>query len=256
MSTNLFDLTGKTAIVTGSSRGIGKAIAHGLAGAGANVTGCARSPDGAEQTAQEIRGAGGQALGVSGDMTNPSDVTTLIDKTVAEFGQLDIMHANAGIDVTQPINDFSPEEFTKVIEGNLNSAFLCAQAAAKQFIKQGTGGAIIITSSNASVSAFVNLTPYCASKGGIDAMVRSMSAEYGPLGIRINAINPGYTNHQMNPNSETIMDKARKTIIDRTPLRRVGDVGEMVGPSIFLASDAASYVTGVCLLVDGGWCAT
>ncbi|MGI9464187.1 MAG: SDR family NAD(P)-dependent oxidoreductase, partial [Aestuariivirgaceae bacterium] len=137
-----------------------------------------------------------------------------------------------------------------------NSAFLCAQAAARQFIKQGTGGSIIMTSSNASVAAFVNLTPYCASKGGIDALVRSMSAEYGPHGIRVNAINPGYTNHQMNPNSETIMDDSRKAILERTPLRRVGDVTEMVGPSIFLASDAASYITGVCLLVDGGWCAT
>ncbi|MGI9463765.1 MAG: SDR family NAD(P)-dependent oxidoreductase, partial [Aestuariivirgaceae bacterium] len=197
MSTDIFDLTGKPAIVNGSSRGIGQAIALGFAGAGANVAGCARSSDGAEKTAQEIRDAGGRALAVSGDMTDPAGVSALIDQTVAEFGQLDIMHANAGIDITQPINDFSPEDFTKVIEGNLNSAFLCAQAAAKQFIKQGAGGSIIMTSSNASVAAFVNLTPYCASKGGIDALVRSMSAEYGPHNIRVNAINPGYTNHQM-----------------------------------------------------------
>ncbi|NNE22300.1 MAG: SDR family oxidoreductase [Rhizobiales bacterium] len=256
MTANLFDLTGKTAIVTGSSRGIGRAIALGLAGAGANVAGSARSAGGAEKTAQEIRGAGGKAIGVSGDMTNPGDVAALVGRTVDAFGQLDIMHANAGIDITQPVNDFSPEEFTKVIEGNLNSTFLCAQAAAKRFIKQGTGGSIIFTSSNASVAAFVNLTPYCASKGGIDALVRAMSAEYGPHGIRVNAINPGYTNHQMNPGSETIMDDSRSAIIERTPLRRIGDVAEMAGPSIFLASDAASYVTGVCMMVDGGWCAT
>lgn len=256
MTANLFDLTGKTAIVTGSSRGIGRALALGYAGAGANVTGSARSSDGTENTAQEIRDAGGKALGVSGDMTRPDDVTALIEQTVREFGQLDIMHANAGIDITQPINDFSPEEFSAVIQGNLNSAFLCAQAAAKQFINQGTGGAIIFTSSNASIAAFVNLTPYCASKGGIDALVRSMSAEYGPHKIRVNAINPGYTNHQMNPNSTGIMNDSRTAIIERTPLRRVGDVTEMVGPSIFLASDAASYVTGVCMMVDGGWCAT
>ena len=256
MTANLFDLTGKTAIVTGSSRGIGRALALGYAGAGANVTGSARSSDGAEKTAQEIRDAGGKALGVSGDMTRPDDVTALIEQTVREFGQLDIMHANAGIDITQPINDFSPEEFSAVIQGNLNSAFLCAQAAAKQFINQDTGGAIIFTSSNASIAAFVNLTPYCASKGGIDALVRSMSAEYGPHKIRVNAINPGYTNHQMNPNSTGIMNDSRTAFIERTPLRRVGDVTEMVGPSIFLASDAASYVTGVCMMVDGGWCAT
>lgn len=256
MTRTLFSLAGKTAIVTGSSRGIGRAIARGFADAGANVVGCARSADGAEKTAQEIRDAGGQAIGLTGDMTNAEDVANLVEETVRHYGRLDIMHANAGIDITQPINDFSPEEFTRVIEGNLNSAFLCGQAASRQFIKQGGGGSIIFTSSNASVAAFVNLTPYCASKGGIDALVRSMSAEYGPHGIRVNAINPGYTNHQMNPNSTGIMNQHHAAIIERTPLRRVGDVAEMAGPSIFLASDASSYVTGVCMMVDGGWCAT
>ena len=256
MSADLFDLTGKTAIVTGSSRGIGRAIALGFADAGANVAGCARSSDGAEATAAQIRNRGGNAISLSGDMTDADDVNSLIERTVSEFGRLDIMHANAGMDITQPVGEFTPEQFTAVIEGNLNSAFLCAQAAARQFIAQGSGGSIIFTSSNASVAAFVNLTPYCASKGGIDALVRAMSAEYGPHRIRVNAINPGYTNHQMNPNSETIVDEGRAAIIERTPLRRIGDVTEMVGPAVFLASDASSYITGVCLLVDGGWCAT
>ena len=256
MNSELFDLSGKVAIVTGSSRGIGRALALGYANAGATVVGCARSAEGAETTAQEIRNAGGKAFALSCDMTSPEDVQQLVDAAVTQCGHVDIMHANAGIDITQPVNDFTPDQFSAVIEGNLNSAFLCAQTAAKQLIIQGRGGSIIFTSSNASIAAFEHLTPYCASKGGIDALVRAMSAEYGPHGIRVNAINPGYTNHQMNPNSISIMDEGRDEIVARTPLRRIGDVTEMVGPSIFLASEAASYVTGVCLLVDGGWCAT
>ncbi len=255
MSANRFDLTGKIAIVTGSSRGIGRELALGYAAAGATVVGCARSSDGAERTAEEIRAKGGHAIGLSVDMTDLQDVDRLIEVTVNRYSRLDIMHANAGIDITGPVTDYTADQFATVIDGNLKSAFLCAQAAGKQFIEQRSGGAIIFTSSNASVAAFAKLTPYCAAKGGIDALVRALAEELGPHGIRVNAINPGYTNHQMNPNSETIMNEAREAIIARTPLRRIGDIAEMVGPSVFLASDAASYVTGVCLLVDGGWCA-
>jgi gluconate 5-dehydrogenase len=255
MSSSLFDLTGKVVIVTGSSRGIGRALAHGYADAGASVVGCARSSDGARATAEEISAKGGTAIGLSCDMTDERAVANLVETAVDTYGQLDVMHANAGIDITQPVNDFTPDQFQTVIAGNLSAAFLCAQAAARQFMKQHSSGSIIMTSSNASVAGFEHLTPYCAAKGGIDALVRSMAGEYGPHGIRVNAINPGYTNHQMNPNSEGIMNEGRDDIIARTPLRRVGDVTEMVGPSIFLASDASSYVTGVCLLVDGGWCA-
>ncbi len=255
MGANPFDLTGKIAVVTGSSRGIGRAIALGYADAGASVVGCARSADGAERTAEEINNAGGSAIGLSCDMTDSAAVDQLIARTVKQFGRLDIMHANAGIDITQPVNDFTAEQFETVVDGNLKAAFLCAQAAGRQFVEQGSGGTIIFTSSNASVAAFERLTPYCAAKGGIDALVRAMAEEYGPHGIRVNAINPGYTNHQMNPNSQGIMRDGQAAIVARTPLRRVGDVTEMVGPSVFLASDAASYVTGVCLLVDGGWCA-
>ncbi len=251
----LFDLTGKVAAVTGSSRGIGRELALGFARAGAAVAGCARNPEGAERTAADIRAAGGEAICIAADMTTRQGAEALVAETVKAFGRLDILMANAGIDITQPAADFTPEEFDQVIAGNLRAAFLTAQAAAAQFRKQGSGGAIVMTSSNASVAAFENLTPYCAAKGGIDAMVRALAAEWGPDGIRVNAINPGYTTHAMNSNSTAHMERERAAIIERTPLRRIAHPREMVGPAVFLASEAAAYVTGVHLLVDGGWCA-
>ncbi len=179
----------------------------------------------------------------------------LVAEAVRAFGRLDILMANAGMDITQPAADFSADEFDQVIAGNLRTAFLTAQAAAARFRKQGSGGAIVMTSSNASVAAFENLSPYCAAKGGIDALVRALAAEWGPDGIRVNAINPGYTSHAMNPNSTAHMERERQAIVARTPLRRIAHPREMVGPAVFLASEAAAYVTGVHLLVDGGWCA-
>ena len=251
----LFDLTGKVAVVTGISRGIGRELALGFAEAGAAVAGCARSAEGANATASDIRASGGEAIGIAADMTTRQGADRLVAEAVSAFGRLDILIANAGMDITQPASDFSAEEFDQVIAGNLRAAFLSAQAAAAQFRKQGSGGAIVMTSSNASVAAFENLSPYCAAKGGIDALVRALAAEWGPDGIRVNAINPGYTTHAMNPNSTAHMEREQQAIIERTPLRRIAHPREMVGPAVFLASEAAAYVTGVHLLVDGGWCA-
>jgi len=251
----LFDLTGKVAAVTGSSRGIGRELALGFAAGGAAVAGCARTLAGAEGTAADIRAAGGDAIAIAADLATREGAEALVAETVKAFGRLDILIANAGMDITQPAADFSPEEFDHVIAGNLRTAFLTAQAAAAQFREQRSGGAIVMTSSNASVAAFENLSPYCAAKGGIDALVRALAAEWGPDGIRVNAINPGYTTHAMNPNSNAHMQREREAIIARTPLRRIAHPREMVGPAVFLASDAAAYVTGVHLLVDGGWCA-
>jgi NAD(P)-dependent dehydrogenase (short-subunit alcohol dehydrogenase family) len=142
-----------------------------------------------------------------------------------------------------------------VIAGNLRSAFLSAQAAARQFIRQGTGGAIVMTSSNASLAAFDDLAPYSAAKGGVDMLVRSLASEWGRHGIRVNAFNPGYTRHGMTAESRAHLEAAEAAIIAATPLRRIAEVSEMVGPALFLASDAASFVTGTVLLADGGWCA-
>ena len=251
----LFDLKDRVTVITGISRGIGRELAHGFAEAGATVVGCARSFERADKTADELRNLGHEALGVLADVTRPEDCEALIQTAVRRHGRLDILVCNAGVNITKPAIDFSAAEFDTVISGNLKAYFLTAQAAARQFIKQGKGGAIVMNSSNASVAAFDQLTPYCAAKGGIDMLVRSLAAEWGPHGIRVNAFNPGYTSHSMTEKGQAYLAEATKHIIARTPLRRMAEMKEMVGPAVFLASDAASFVTGTILLADGGWCA-
>lgn len=251
----LFDLTGRVAVITGTSRGIGRELAHGFAEAGAKVVGCARSYEAAEKTAAELRSKGHDTLPVLADVSTPEGADAVIAAAVRRYGRLDILVCNAGVNVKKKAIDFSPTEFDTVIGGNLKSYFLTAQAAARQFMKQGGGGVIVMNSSNASVAAFEDLTPYCAAKGGVDMLVRSLAAEWGPHGIRVNAFNPGYTKHSMTAEGQAYLAEAEKQIAARTPLRRMAEMKEMVGPALFLASDAASFVTGTILLADGGWCA-
>ncbi|MDP9139121.1 MAG: SDR family oxidoreductase [Pseudomonadota bacterium] len=255
MTSALFDLTGKVAIITGISRGIGYELAHGFAAVGAAVVGCARTAGAAEKTAGEIRAKGGQASGVSCDVTKPADIEALVQQAVGRYEKLDVFVCNAAVNVRGPAIDFTSADFDTVIDGNLKSYFLCAQAAARQFIKQGRGGAIVLNSSTASLRAFEALVPYCAAKGGVDMLVRGLAAEWGPHGIRVNAFNPGYTDHSMTEAGQKHLAAAAPVLHARTPLRRYGKMSEMVGPAIFLASDAASFVTGVVLPVDGGWTA-
>jgi NAD(P)-dependent dehydrogenase (short-subunit alcohol dehydrogenase family) len=256
MTSPLFDLTGRVAVITGTSRGIGRELAHGFAEAGAIVVGCARSYEAAEKTAAELREKGHEALGVLADVSRAEDCEALIQNAVRRYGKLDILVCNAGTNIRRPAIDFSASEFDQVIGGNLRAYFLTAQAAARQFVKQGTGGAIVMNSSNASVAAFDELTPYGAAKGGVDALVRGLALEWGPHNIRVNAFNPGYTNHSMTEKGKALIAKTHGAIIARTPLKRIAEMKEMAGPAIFLASDAASFVTGIILLADGGWCAT
>ena len=251
----LFDLSGRVAAITGASRGIGRELALGFAEAGATVVGCARSFEAAEKTAAEIRSNGGEALGVLADVSTPEGADALIQSAVRRYGKLDIVVCNAGVDIKKKAIDFTAAEFDYVIHGNLRSHFLTAQAGARQFLKQGKGGVIVMNSSNASVAAFEELTPYCAAKGGIDMLVRGLAAEWGPQGIRVNAFNPGYTLHAMTPDGIEQLKREASDIIAKTPLRRMAEMRELVGPAVFLASDAASFVTGTILLADGGWCA-
>ena len=251
----LFDLSGRVAVITGTSRGIGRELALGFAAAGATVVGCARTHEGAEATAAELRGRGHDTVAVLADVATPEGADAVVTAAVRRYGRLDILVCNAGVNVKKAALDFSPSDFDTVIGGNLRAYFLCAQAAARQFIRQGGGGVIVMNSSNASVAAFEDLTPYCAAKGGIDMLVRGLAAEWGPHGIRVNAFNPGYTKHSMTDEGQAYLDRAEREIAARTPLRRMAEMREMVGPAIFLASDAASFVTGTILLADGGWCA-
>jgi NAD(P)-dependent dehydrogenase (short-subunit alcohol dehydrogenase family) len=256
MPSKLFDLTGKIAIVTGTSRGLGKALALGFAEAGAIVVGCSRNGKEAEETAAELKAKGHEGFAMRCDTAVRSDVQALVDAAVKRYGKLDIMLCNAGVDRPKPALEVTDEDFTYITDVNLRGYFVCAQIAARQMIKQGKGGAIVMNSSNASVAGFDNLAPYGASKGGTDMLVRTLASEWGPHGIRVNAFNPGYMNSRQKGSEHLYTDDEAVALTKKlTPLRRYGDAEELVGPAVFLASDAASFVTGVVLLVDGGWCA-
>jgi len=256
MSLQLFSLAGKTAVITGSGRGLGRAVAKGMAAAGAKVVTSARTASEAESAAEEIRAAGGEALAVPVDVADKAQCDLLVERAVAAFGRLDIMHCNASIDRPQAAEEVDPASLQQILAVNVGGYLFCAQAAARQMRKQGGGGAIIMTSSNASLVAFPGIVSYCVSKGGVDLMVKTLAAEWAEHGIRVNAFNPGYMEHAMRGTETYDQDPAvAEQAIRMTPMRRRGRVEEVVGPAIFLASDASSFMTGVVIPVDGGWCA-
>lgn len=253
MPANLFDLDGRTAIVTGASRGLGAGMARALARAGANMVLAARGRSHLDSVSAEIVDAGGTAHAVACDATGRSDVEALIEAAVERFGGLDIMVINHGIGPAKDLLEVNDEDLDTVFATNLSSAYVCAQLAGRQMIAQGEGGSIIFTSSTSSRVAGWGNACYGASKGGIDQLVRQLAQEWGRYGIRVNAINPGYTEHEMADATGAHDAPGIAEYIERfIPLGRRGRIDEMGGPVVFLASDAASYITGHCLFVDGG----
>ena len=253
MAANPFDLGGRTAIVTGASRGLGAEMSRALARAGANMVLAARSRSHLDAVSAEIADAGGTAHAVACDTTRRPDVEHLIAAAVDRFGALDIMVVNHGIGPARDLLEVSDEDLDTVFGTNLSSAYVCAQLAGRQMIAQGGGGSIIFTSSASSRVAGWGNACYGASKGGIDQLVRQLAQEWGSHGIRVNAINPGYTEHEMADAAGAHQAPGVAEYIERfIPLGRRGRIDEMGGPVVFLASDAASYITGHCLFVDGG----
>ena len=253
---NLFDLTGKVVVVTGSGRGLGQAIAVGLGHAGASVVVCSRTIAEAEATAAEIAASGSPSLAVQVDTGDRASCERLIAITVDRFGKLDVMVNNAGIDIIEPAEDVSPDSWDQVLNVNLTGYFNCSQLAARQMIAQGSGGSIINNSSIAGRVGIAGLSAYAAAKGGVDQLTKVQAVEWAPRGIRVNAFAPGYFENVMSGATEEHRrpDK-RSQVLAFTPMGRRGLPEELVGPVVFLASDASSYVTGVVLYVDGGYTA-
>ncbi|ELZ14639.1 short-chain dehydrogenase/reductase SDR [Natrinema thermotolerans DSM 11552] len=251
----LFDLEGRVAVVTGGGRGIGRAIAVELANAGAAVVPSARSTDEIETVAADIEDAGGDALAVPADVTDSDAVGDVIDRAAAEFGGVDVVVNNAGFNPDDALGrpeDVETESLDRVLDVNLNGAYEVTHAAADHLLASDGGSVINV----ASVGGLVGLPrqhPYVASKHGLVGLTKSMSLDWAPE-VRVNAVAPGYVSTELTADLEG-NDRLRQSIIDRTPLDRFADPEEIAGPVVFLASDAASYVTGSVLAADGGWTA-
>lgn len=254
MTPTLFSLTHKTAIVTGGGRGLGRAIAIGLAQFGADVALVARTPGELEATAREVETQGTRALVYPSDVSSKKDIERVVNDVVAQWGRVDILVNNAGVDAAKPALDYTEEDWDFVLDVNLKGYFLFAQAVARH-MKETGGGAIINNSSICGDVAVKNIVAYNASKGGVNMLTRTLAIEWAPYNIRVNAFSPAYMEAFMPGAASEHDEKKEASIRELTPLGRRGRPEELVGPVVFLASDASSYVTGEILMVDGGWTA-
>jgi NAD(P)-dependent dehydrogenase (short-subunit alcohol dehydrogenase family) len=247
----MFDLTGKVALVTGASSGIGRAAAIALANQGAKVVVAARRIEKLQAVAAEIKSHGKEALPVQMDVTKKTDVDATVAQTIKTFGRLDILLNNAGALDYSPFLTMTEEKWDLVIDTNLKGYFLVAQAAAREMVKNKWGRIINIASvASGSVGiGFPQLVHYTASKGGVIGMTEAMSAELGPMGILVNAIGPGGIDTEMTKGMDMSAFNSRLAI------KRIGKPEEIAAAVVYLASDEASYTTGATLYVDGGWLA-
>ncbi len=247
---DLFRLEGKSALVTGGGRGIGRSIALALAEAGADVAVCARTQKQVEAVAGEVRQRGRKSLALTCDVRKGTDVEGTVARTVQEFGKLDILVNNAGIMFNNWLVDTAEKNWRDVLDTNLTSAFLFCKFAGKQMVQRKSGSVINVASA-AGVAASPRQTAYHASKAGLILFTRSLALELNRYNIRVNAICPGFIETDM---TKLIHKdpKFREEFVKRIPMRRFGRADEIGPLAVYLASDASSYVTGEFVLVDGG----
>jgi NAD(P)-dependent dehydrogenase (short-subunit alcohol dehydrogenase family) len=247
----LFDLSGRVAIVTGGSRGLGREMAEGLAEAGASLMLCARREEWLRPTVAEMRERGFKAEGVLCDVANPEQVKRVVDKTIEVYGKVDILINNAGVSWGERPESMPFDKWQKVIDINLTGAFLFAQAAGREMLKRESGCIINISSVSGLQSSAdgPHYVGYAASKAGLFGLTRELAASWGRQGIRVNSIAPGFFHSRL---ADAAIESAEPVIKGRNPIPRVGDAGELKGVALFLASDASSYITGQTIVVDGG----
>ncbi len=246
---DLFDLHGKVAIVTGGNGGIGLGIARGLMQAGASVAIAGRNE---EKTSTAQAELGSNSLGLRCDVTDAADVQRMVKQTVERFGGLDIMVANAGMNIRKLPEGYALEEWQQIVETNLTSVFTCSQAAFPELQRRG-GGKIVTIGSMASIFGFDYAAIYAATKGGVVQLTRSLASAWAKDNIQVNCILPGWIDTDLTRRARQNLTGLHDRVVDRTPARRWGMPADLAGAAVFLCSTASDFVTGISLPVDGGF---
>lgn len=251
---DLFRLDARVAVVTGGSKGLGRAMALGLAQAGATTVICSRNLEDCKEAAGEIASATGQeSIGVAADVTVETDVDSLFESVLDRFGRVDVLINSAGINLRHPIEAFPTDAFKQVVDVNLTGTWLCCRAAGRVMVEQGSGSVINVGSALSAVG-LAERTAYCSSKAGILGLTRTLALEWASAGVRCNALCPGPFLTEIN---RPLLQEPEKVqaVVGQTAMNRWAELYEIQGAAVFLASDASSYMTGSSLFVDGGWTA-
>ncbi len=254
MATNILSLEGKIAVITGGTSGIGRALSLGLADAGANVVASARRQQQVDETAAALEERGRQTVRLASDVCDRASLEALLDATVEKFGRVDILINCAGRIKRTPTLTMPEEEWTSILDTNLTGTLRACQVFGKHMLERGYGRIINISSLNAFV-ALSEVAAYAASKAGVGSLTRSLAVEWSKRGITVNAIAPGVFRTELNAQLLDSTPRGQELLM-RTPMGRFGKTEELVGAAIYLASDAASFVTGQTLVVDGGFLAS
>ncbi|MBW2289410.1 MAG: glucose 1-dehydrogenase [Deltaproteobacteria bacterium] len=249
MGLSQFSLDGRIALVTGASSGIGRGVAKGLAKAGATIIAAARRLDRLEELVTEIETDGGRALAVRVDVTDKVSIETALDRAESSFGVVDIVINNAGVGAPEPFLNIDDENFDNTMNTNFKGVWYIAQEAARRMAGAKKPGSIINIASMLGIRALSGYTAYCSSKGAVLQLTRCMALDLGRYGIRVNAIAPGWFVTEMN--EDYLGSEEGQAYLSQTPARRAGEVEELVGPIVMLASEAGSFVNGAVLPVDG-----
>ncbi len=248
-----FSLSDSIAVVTGASRGLGKAIAQGMAEAGAHLVCVGRALDELEATAEAVRSLGRRALVVQADITRVSEIDRLVEATLKEFGRVDVLVNNAGINISQNALEVTEEAWDAVMGINLKATFFCSQRFGRVMVEQKKGKIVNMSSQMALVGLY-NRSAYCSSKGGVSQLTKVLAVEWASHGVNVNAVGPTFIETDMT--LKALQDKAfYEDVLRRIPLGKVGQPRDVVGAVVYLASPASDFVTGHTLLVDGGWVA-